>query len=157
MNELIKNNLWIVIGSATVLAASTIFASGSFKSPPSIVPTPIPSQSLYEKVRIQVLNNSNKKPLSDVQVHINSNAPVKGERTDTYGYVEFQAPLSSEKVKIRLQKDGFKDETFNFDLKGDINQTKEYYIHPIESKKSLNQVSLIQGSEDTSKKVKKNY
>jgi hypothetical protein len=158
MNELIKNNPWLVaIGAAVTIAAGAFFTSGIFKNNQATPPSPV-SQSLHEKVRIQVLNDINKKPLSDVQVYINSNSPVKEERTDTNGYVEFQTPTNSEKVKIKLQKNGFKEEAFTFDLKGDTNQTKEYYLTPTESKKISQKLPPVEKSEPSTnnEKVKKN-
>jgi hypothetical protein len=145
MNELIKNNPWLVaIGVVATIATGTFFASDIFKNTQVTNPS---SPSPHEKVRIQVLNDVNKQPLPDVQVYISSNSPVKDERTDNNGYAEFQAPKSSEKVKIRLWKNGFIEKSFNFDLKGDANQTKELFLTPIEPKKISQKPPYLEKSE----------
>jgi hypothetical protein len=134
-----KNPIFV----AVVLFLLTLL--GGVTVPKLLVVTPAPtpttsstqspgndSQNSYKKVQIQVMG-SKREPLADVDVTISSGAPVKMDKSNSNGYVEFQIPTQSKRVTVVLAKSGFQSRSDDIDLEGDTNQTKQIYLKPVEA------------------------
>jgi hypothetical protein len=133
--DLIKNPVVVAFAAgALALGGFTLSKSGSV-----VTPTPSPTSSseitpspLYTKVRIQIFG-VNRQLVSDADVTISSGAPVKTEKSNSSGYVEFEIPSQSKRVTVVVTKPGFQGRSDDIDLQGDNGKTTPIYLTPIES------------------------
>jgi type II secretory pathway pseudopilin PulG len=132
-----------IIGAIGAISAVSIGISGNTNKKDSLLSTSTTTVK-YQKIQIQILRENDKQPLSNVLVNITSGAPAKEDRTDSSGYVAFQVPEESKRVRIIIRKQGFEEITGDLDLKSDSNETTRYYLHPNGSKSISRQQTQMQ-------------